>query len=371
MAEDTKPTENGIWEKWLIRLILAVLAALTGINTCTHRDHDKKPPEPTPIQAQGWIDDQAGVIEAKAAMQTLDFDETPAGKAVANDDLKHAYLWQAVEKVTGKAAPINNQNPVGSCVSFGTGRAFEKSLAVQIMLGDRFEWNPVVEEVIYGGSRVEVGGGRIRGDGSIGAWAAKWVKDWGALPRGKHTVGGKTYDLTRYDPTLCRDWGYKGVPDDLEPEVKKYAAGDTAQITSWASAKKALSQGYGIAVSSNQGFTSRRDANGVCQPSGSWAHCMCLDGFHIAEDGKEYGHIENSWGENYHTGPTGWGNPTSAGFWTDSNTIDRMLRHGDSWAFAAVKGFPSRKIDWFAMAKPVNPKHQPRDVFLAQIWRSK
>ena len=38
-------------------------------------------------------------------------------------------------------------------------------------------------EVIYGGSRVEIGGGRIRGDGSIGAWAARWVRDYGVVPR--------------------------------------------------------------------------------------------------------------------------------------------------------------------------------------------
>jgi hypothetical protein len=29
-----------------------------------------------------------------------------------------------------------------------------------------------------------------------------------------------------------------------------------------------------------------------------------------------------------------------------------MLQAGDSWAFSDVKGFPARKIDWFAMPGP-------------------
>jgi len=72
---------------------------------------------------------------------------------------------------------------------------------------------------------------------------------------------------------------------------------------------------------------------------------MALDGYFI-DNGNEYGHIENSWGSDAHTGPVGWGEPNTGGFWTDADTIDRMLRQDDSWAFSAVDGFPARKINW-------------------------
>lgn len=106
-----------------------------------------------------------------------------------------------------------------------------------------------------------------------------------------------------------------------------------------------LANGYGIAVSSNQGFSMARDANGICQPSGSWAHCMCLAGY-TTINGTVYGRIDNSWGPSSHTGPVGPGDPGPEGFYASSTVIDRMLRQGDSWAFSAVQGFPSRRINW-------------------------
>lgn len=309
----------------------------------------------------GWVQDPQVVEAFRATLAVPDFADTPAGQAAMGDAPSSVYLWQSIRTVTGKDPPIFNQGQVGSCVSFGTSRAYEASLAVQITLGDRFVWTPLVEEVVYGGSRVEVGGGRLRGDGSFGAWGAAWVSKWGGLPRGTYTVDGKTYDLRAYNEIRCREWGQRGVPDELEPEAKKYPAGDVAQVKSWAEAKKALAQGYGVQVCSDQGFAMVRDKNGVAKASGSWAHCMCLDGYYIDENtGKEYGHIQNSWGPNAHTGPVGFGEPPTSGFWAESAVVNRMLATGDSWAIAAVKGFPARKIDWFAFHRPMPKKERDR-----------
>lgn len=338
--------------------LLAFLAFLFVMGTRPGVD-----PLPLPITGEnvliagehgtGWVQDDDAVQAVRATLAVPDFADTPAGQAAMGDAPSSVYLWQSIRTVTGKDPPIFNQGSVGSCVSFGTSRAYEASLAVQITIGDRFTWTPLAEEVVYGGSRVEVGGGRIRGDGSIGAWAADWVRKWGGLPRGSYTVEGKTYDLRAYNEARCRDWGLRGVPDELEPEAKKYPAGDVAQVKTWAEAKKALGQGYGIAVCSGQGFSMKRDANGVSAPSGSWAHCMCLDGYHVDPNtGKEYGHIQNSWGPTAHTGPVGFGSPPTSGFWAESPVVGRMLAANDSWAIAAVKGFPARKIDWFAFHRP-------------------
>jgi len=167
-----------------------------------------------------------------------------------------------------------------------------------------------------------------------------------------------------FKPNQCRSWGNSGSPSDLKPEIKKYPVGSTSQIKSWDDVKKALSQGYGIAVCSDQGFTMQRDSEGKCRPSGSWAHCMCIDGYHTDEQGREWGHIENSWGANAHTGPVGWGNPNTAGFWTDSGTINRMVGQGDTWAFSVVKGFPSSKpLDWVGIKKPIAQPKRVKNIF--------
>lgn len=231
---------------------------------------------------------------------------------------------------------------VHNCVSFGTARAIEYTICAEIVNGQNEEFAKLVEEIIYGGSRVEIGGGRLGyGDGSIGAWAASFVKKYGILDR---KVYGK-YDFTKYSESRCREYGRYGVPNDIEPEVKKHPVKDTVLVTNVDQAMKALYMGYGIAICSDQGFTMRRDSNGICRASGSWAHCMCLCGW-TTIDGKIFFRIDNSWGANAHTGPTGPGNPGPEGFYAASSVVDDMLSQKDSFAFSAVEGFPLRKIRW-------------------------
>lgn len=290
------------------------------------------------IYIPGW-EYRPDEVEAIRQMQPFPtFGSTPAN--VVGDIPDHVFLWEADRKVLGKVLEPKNQGQVGSCVSFGTNTAIRRTMLTEIMMGEPEEFKDIVEEVTYGGSRVEVGQGRISGDGSVGAWAAEFVKRWGVVARG--TYGG--YNLERYDENLCRQFGRSGVPTDIENIAKKQPVKTITQIRSWDEAKKALASGYGIAISSNQGFSMQRDAKGICRPSGSWAHCMALDGY--VTEGSEYGHIENSWGADSHTGPVGWGEPNTAGFWADASVIDRMLQQDDSWAFSAVDGFPARKISW-------------------------
>ena len=308
-----------------------------------------------PVIPTGWVADPDEVQAVVGRIHPPVFRDTPAGQA---EDLPPAvYLWKAYEKLPIRGPPIKNQGQVGSCVSFGTNAAVERTLAAEVAAGQPWEWVRFTEEATYGGSRVEVGGGRIRGDGSVGAWAAEFVTKWGMLPRQKYDQA----DTTTYSESLCRQWGDRGVPDNLEPVTRKYPVKDTTRITTWADAKKANASGYGIAVCSNQGFSMQRDARGVARPSGSWAHCMCLDGYHT-EGGREFGHITNSWGADAHKGPVGWGNPGPDGFWAEAAVVDRMLRQGDSWAFSGATGFPAKVLpDWFIHR--AEPARRPFDVF--------
>lgn len=307
----------------------------------------------------GWDNNPEAVEAVAGTLRFKVFADTPAGQVQDALPTKF-YLWDVYRKCDPRGPPCKDQGQVGSCVSFGTNNAILRTLAADIVINNRpFELHDIVEEVTYGGSRVEIGGGKIRGDGSVGAWAAQFVQRYGVVARGVYG----SLDLSRYDMNRCRQWGNAGVPAELEAVAKQHPVQDITQIKTWADAKRALSQGYGIAVCSSQGFTMRRDARGVCQPSGRWDHCMCIDGYHIDEGGKEYGHIENSWGANAFSGPTGWGNPSTAGFWADAAVCEKMIKAGDTWAFSGVKGFPARDSEWFVKIQPTRP------VRVAQLTR--
>src|SRR5581483_1797988 len=106
------------------------------------------------------------------------------------------FLWDACRRVTGGHLPAHDQDGIGCCVGEGFSSAVEYLQCVEIALGGQpEEYSAISCEAVYALSRVEVGGGRIAGAGSVGAWAAKAVQDYGVLPR--RVVGG--YDLTHFD----------------------------------------------------------------------------------------------------------------------------------------------------------------------------
>src|SRR5262245_51190886 len=138
---------------------------------------------------------------------------------LAADTDADVFLWDAAKRVTGGHLPAHDQGDVGCCVGEGFSAAVEYLSCVEIALGGRaFEYAPISSEAVYALSRVEVGGGRIGGDGSTGAWAAKAVQQYGVLPR--RVVGD--VDLTHFDPRRARGWGRTGLPDDLEPEARQH-----------------------------------------------------------------------------------------------------------------------------------------------------
>lgn len=301
--------------------------------------------ETAPEMAQGWVNDPDAVDQIVAMQPFATFSDTEAGKMMPLSALPDTvFLFDAARKVLGKLLPPRNQGQVGSCVSFGCCRAVEYTMLCEIAAGENEEFRDLCTEVNYAGGRVEVGKGRLgRGDGSIGAWSAEFTKRWGVIDR---AVYGK-YDLTNYDENRCRAWGASGVPDDLEPEVRKYPVSTITLVATVEEAKQALAAGYGISVASNQGFKMTRDSNGVCAAFGSWAHQMCICGYTVIE-GKTYFRIDNSWGANAHTGPVGPGSPGPEGFYAVDSVVGRMLAQKDSFAYSGLKGFvPRNIIDWF------------------------
>ena len=372
-----KPWYNRLNSKWIGWIVSAILVPIL-IALLTRQPLPTPPPPPDePIIVQqtgdngtderqiqqaiatgrkvyttGWHRDPAAVAAVQGTLPFRVFADTPAGQV--HDLPPSVYLWQAYAQLPIRGPPSKDQRAVGSCVSFGTNNAIERTIAAAIANGARLEFKLLAEEVTYGGSRVEVGGGRIRGDGSTGAWAAQFVQKWGVVSREQH---GR-HDLREYNEARCREFGRTGVPDELETLAREHPVKAITRVGNWFEAKQALASGYGLAVCSNQGFTMRRDANGVAQPSGSWAHCMCIDGYH-SEGSREYAHIENSWGPDAHTGPVGWGNPPTSGFWIEARVAERMIVNGgDTWAFSDVQGFPARRLDWFIERKRPTPRER-------------
>ncbi len=286
----------------------------------------------------GWVDDPESVAVVAGAQPFPFFSMTPAAERQTIPP--EVFLWKAREKITGKPWPGRNQGQVGSCVAFGTAAAIEATMAAEILAGQAEEIKDLCQEVIYAGSRVEVGGRRINGDGSVGAWAAEFVRRWGVVDR--EVYGNE--DLRRYDETRCRLWGRTGVPDSIETVARLHPVRAVTLVKTFGQACQALASGYGIAMCSSRGFVFQRDADGFCKASGTWNHCMALLGY--KEGSRPGGWICNSWGDNKHTGPTGAGEAPRCGFWADAEIVDRMLGAGDSWAFSGLDGFPARRINW-------------------------
>ena len=274
------------------------------------------------IYKPGWVDDPVEVVEIVSQLPHPLFSGTPAGEAA--DEPDHVYGWKLYERVNGKPWPSGSQGSVGSCVSWGTVAAVELTMCSEIVAGQPEEYKPLAQEAVYALSRVEIGKRRIRSDGSVGAWAAQAVRDYGVIARGVYG----SIDLTQYSAARCKDWGWAGLPDELEPVAKKTPVKEFSLVRTAQDCRRALANGYGVSVCSNQGFRLARGADGYCEPRGTWAHCMAIIGYQ--KKPRDGFFIMNSWGSSVYSGPTGAGDGPAGGFWADSHVVERMLAQGDS-----------------------------------------
>ena len=289
----------------------------------------------------GWIDNPAAVEET---MNDLPFPvfqdvwqplkDTGKGKCVL--------LYDFIKRASGGKFPARKQT-VGDCVAQGAAYAVDAVKSVDIIINKEFEeWvAETATEDIYAGSRVQIGGGRLRGDGSIGAWAARYVNEYGALPRGKYG----NVDLTTYSGSKARSWGRTGagVPKSLIPKAKQHPILTVSKVTTYEEVRDLISNGYAVTIASNQGFSSRRDSEGFAAPKGNWAHQMCILG--VDDKYKRPGVlVQNSWGR-WNAGPKRHNQPDGS-FWVDADEIEnRILKKGDSWAFSGYEGFKPRKLN--------------------------
>jgi hypothetical protein len=119
----------------------------------------------------GWVDDPGAVAGIVRQQTFASASATLPGQMASGELPKEVFLWRAYRELYDENPPATNQGQVGSCVGFGTCNAIRRTMAMEVYQGEYEEFADIAEEIVYGGSRVEVGGGQLgRGDGSVGAW---------------------------------------------------------------------------------------------------------------------------------------------------------------------------------------------------------
>lgn len=306
----------------------------------------------------GWVHNPEEVERVLSTMPMPIMTAPPTG-----DEKTEVFLYTFMRAITKGDAPKGPQK-IGDCVSWGWSNLTNYIAALQIFKALKAQnlldatgvpissdesqavieqYQPAASEVTYALSRVEVGGQRgSYDDGSVGAWAAKSVTDFGTLSR-PYLESKLGPGKGAYDPNRAKDWGAKGLPDELEPDARQHVIKTTTLVQSFNDAAKLIQNGYPVAVCSNRGFTMTRDRQGFCTPSGVWNHCMLFVAVRWDRPGLC---CSQSWGPNTPSGPVDKDQPDNT-FWVDANVVDYMLGQRDSFTGSEFHGYPDQDfIDW-------------------------
>lgn len=307
---------------------------------------------------KGWIENPHEVEATIKTMQSPIFALAPGADELSADENKNVLLYENVRAICNADAPKGPQG-IGDCVSWAYGNLTNYTQCVQMstalrdanLLGAsaaeqseflKSQGLPTYEEIatesIYALSRVEVGGQRNSySDGSVGAWAAKAMTQYGVLSRPALERLGQP---GKYDPKRAKTWGAKGLPDEFEPVAKLNPFKIMSMVTSFSEAAKLIANGKPVAVCSNRGFSMTRDRQGFCSPKGIWYHAMLFMAVRWDRPGLC---CSQSWGQNTPSGPTDLGQPDNT-FWVDEKVVDYMLSQKDSFAGSEFTHYESKDV---------------------------
>jgi len=317
----------------------------------------------------GYTPDPEGVARFLAELPQPMFRDAGA-ETIAEAQGVDTFLYRAANKAHaaryGRPWVVERQG-IGDCVSWGWAHG--------VYIAQAIDWETCrlaeppafpSTEAIYGGSRVEArnksgdGNSPVGGwsDGSYGAAAARWVRDWGVVYRDQ--VGG--HDLRTYSADRAKQWGAygnggQGDKGKLDQIAKRHPANHVALVTTWAEASAAIEAGFPVPVASMQGFADQRDANAFAAAQGQWAHQMCFVAVRYQKNGSPSDALLclNSWGPRWISGPRWPDDMPEGSFWVTRPVVERMLAQKDSFAVGSVAGFGWRDLhngDWLAPPPP-------------------
>jgi hypothetical protein len=232
--------------------------------------------------------------------------------------------------------PYNERQTTGDCVSHGTRNACDVSRAVEIDVNhEREAW------IAKGATEAIYGARGHGGEGMSCSRAAEFVSKNGGIVLRQNYKG--VADFTKYNGNLGAGWGGRGLPDPVIDLANDHQIKTTSLVRTIEEARDALSNGYGLAVCSNYGFSNKRDKKGIANTSGSWGHCMAW----IACDdtGNEpLFLVQNSWGKWNDGGHPEWGPIPDGSFLIRAEVAAGMLSQNGSYAFSNFDGFPLQKL---------------------------
>lgn len=261
-------------------------------------------------------------------------------------------LYKDYKEVHGTDYVPRNQGQAPSCVGQATAAAVDILAAVQIRGGMPERGPPAIAsaEVIYGLSRIEVGG--LNGPnfgGSHNVWAARALRQYGAVANLNYPLIG--VDLRVPSPSTAVKYGYEGVPVGIEHIAKLHPVMEYVAIDSYEELRDAVYMGCPVTIGSNVGFGEgkrTRDKEGFLNRpsrlffSSTWNHSMVVIG--VCDEGRKGALILNSWGSGWINGPTRFGDEPEGCFWVDAKVIDQMVKQGDSFALRGFQGYPQYRI---------------------------
>lgn len=288
---------------------------------------------------KGWKENPEAQAAYQATLPWGSFFEAIGEGDSADGD---ALLYRCVAKCMGlDKMPAMNQANEGSCTGFGTANAANITTAVEIVLkGEAEEWFASVSpDAMYGMSR-QIVNQLGRWQGSNGSWCARAITEWGTLHQ---TNYGEAGDLTNYTVQRAVEFRTRGLSESLRSKAAEHKMGASAPVRSAEEAKQALLNGYGINVCSNQGFSGRRDNDGVMKAQGSWAHSMAIIAY-LEVNGRKLFKIQNSWGAQWGSGPQVPDDSPDGSFNAEWSVVDRMCRGGDTYCYSAFNGFARRSL---------------------------
>jgi hypothetical protein len=398
-------------EKWLMRFLAMAGWAVTALVAYHSGQPIPQPPiienkapaivpndQPKEVGAggkgnqidHGWIkptdEQQKAALEEIKKIQGIDpADFAKIAKSLeADDDNSPVFLWDAEQHVLKKTLPSWNQGSIGSCVSHGWGRAVQDLILTQCTKNpEKWPGAFVNREAIYGGSRVQIGGGRIGGDGSVGSWAAGWVSKYGVIFDQNYPDVSPTVDLSGgYTVSRCKSWGNSGCPKQLEAVAQKHPVKTVAMVKTSADVWAAIGNGYPVPVCSNVGFDSPI-TDGFCVRSGTWNHCLTIRARFIHPTKGKCFVIQNSWGSYMRNDGSNQINVSNRAdpvtlpegcFAVTASDVDAIVSQGDSFAISSFVGFPKQKLHWFVKMENNNPamvfKEKKRSVLENFVFSS-
>ncbi len=339
--------------------VAGVLSLVTGLAVHVHVNVTVNvTPEPARF---GWagphvVREAAPII---AAMPPFAIDGVQRDNARAN-----VRLWQFARAVRGGSDLPTFRQEIGDCVSMGAANAVNYLACTQIARDrQNSEFHPAFQPYIYGVSRHQVGHDRLgHTEGSVGAWAAEAVRQFGVLAADAPGVPG-------YSGAVASQWGAAGPPEPFVEQARQFRVVTVAPVKSADDVRDAVCNGYPVTIASNWGGLMRPpvvDGRLVNRRAERWNHQMCVIGYDGQTGREPYWYVLNSWGPGAHGAPPDDAVP--GGFWLRRGDIDDIVRQGDSFAYSGFEGFPARELDFRVLGlAPMTRRFQPAKTLARKV----